>query len=70
MKNRLQKIVMMILVVFTISSCNTEYLDPNSTLEPEVVESTDNLIRLINGVQKRWSTERSGVIFNATHIFI
>ncbi len=52
-----------------ISSCNTEYLDPNSTLEPDVTGSTENLVKLINGVQQRWSTDRtSGVIYNLTHL--
>lgn len=51
-----------------IASCDTEYLDPNSTLEPDVVNSTENLIRLLNGVQQRWSTERTGIIYNYTHI--
>jgi len=50
------------------SSCDKVILDPNSTLEPDVVNSTENLIKLINGVQQRWSTDRAGVIYNLTHI--
>lgn len=56
------------MMVMFASSCDTEYLDPNSTLEPDVVNSTENLIKLINGVQQRWSTDRLGVIYNYTHI--
>lgn len=50
------------------SSCDKVILDPNSTLEPDVVNSTENLIKLINGVQQRWSTDRTGVIYNLTHL--
>ena len=66
MKNIL-KIIAIGLLIAT-SSCDTEYLDPNSTLEPAVVNNTDNLVRLINGVQQRWSTERTGIIYTNTHI--
>ena len=68
MKN-ITKIISVILLMVYISSCNTEYLDPNSTLEPDVTGSTENLIKLINGVQQRWSTDRTtGVIYNLTHL--
>lgn len=59
---------MAISLMIVISSCDTEYLDPNSTLEPDVVNNTDNLVRLINGVQQRWSTDRAGIIYTYTHI--
>ena len=48
-----------------MSSCDSEYLDPNSTLEPDVVNSTENLVKLINGVQQRWSTDRAGLIYTS-----
>ncbi|VAW12409.1 Cell surface glycan-binding lipoprotein, utilization system for glycans and polysaccharides (PUL), SusD family [hydrothermal vent metagenome] len=67
MKNITKSITIAMTVIF-IASCDTVYLDPNSTLEPDVVESTDNLIKLINGVQQRWSTDRSGIVYNYTHI--
>ena len=67
MKNILKYIALSILF-FTGVSCDTEYLDPNSTLEPDVVNKTDNLIKLINGVQQRWSSDRSGVLYTNTHI--
>ncbi len=66
MKNILKYIAIILLALS--SSCNTEYLDPNSTLEPDVVNSTEKLIELINGVQKRWSTDRSGAIYTSVHI--
>ena len=62
------KTIFFMAVVLFIGSCDKEILDPNSTLEPDVVGSTDNLIALINGVQQRWSTDRSGVIYNITNI--
>ena len=60
--------IMAIGLLIATSSCDTEYLDPNSTLEPDVVNNTDNLVRLINGVQQRWSTERTGIIYTTTNI--
>jgi len=51
-----------------VTSCDKEILDPNSILEPDVVESVDNLIALTNGIQQRWSTDRAGVIYNLTHL--
>ncbi|UJH66680.1 RagB/SusD family nutrient uptake outer membrane protein [Allomuricauda sp. SCSIO 65647] len=67
MKNIKNIIILGILVMFA-SSCDKEYLDPNSTLEPDVVNSTDNLVALINGVQQRWSTDRAGIIYTSTHL--
>ncbi len=51
-----------------VSSCDKEILDPNSTLEPDVTSSTDNLIALVNGIQQRWSTDRNGIIYNSVHL--
>ncbi len=67
MKN-LIKITTISLAMVFLFSCDTVYLDPNSTLEPDVVASTDNLAALINGVQQRWSTDRAGAIYNITHL--
>ncbi len=67
MKTLIIKPIFLVLLFITVS-CNKEYLDPNSLLEPQVVESTENLTRLINGVQKRYSTDRSGIIYNMVHI--
>ena len=61
-------IVLVVVLMMTWTSCDTVYLDPNSTLEPDVVASADNLAALINGVQQRWSTDRSGGIYNLTHL--
>lgn len=67
MKNILKIVSLTLLITYT-SSCDKVILDPNSTLEPDVVSSTENLIKLINGIQQRWSTDRAGVIYNLTHI--
>ncbi|MCL6273744.1 RagB/SusD family nutrient uptake outer membrane protein [Muricauda sp. 2012CJ35-5] len=67
MKNIKNLILLGILVVFA-NSCDKVYLDPNSTLEPDVVNSTDNLVALINGVQQRWSTDRAGIIYTSVHL--
>ncbi|CAM4233417.1 RagB/SusD family nutrient uptake outer membrane protein [Zobellia roscoffensis] len=66
MKNIIK--LMAIALVIVASSCDTEYLDPNSTLEPDVVNNTDNLVMLINGIQQRWSSDRAGIIYTYTHI--
>lgn len=66
MKN-IFKITLIVLILSTIS-CDKVILDPNSTLEPEITGSAENLAELLNGVQKRWSTDRSGVIYNMTHL--
>lgn len=62
------KIVAITLLFLSISACDTEYLDPNSILEPAVTGDADNLVRLINGIQQRWSTDRAGITYNYTHI--
>jgi len=64
MKN-ITKLFAFILTTVVMSSCDSEYLDPNSTLEPDVVNSTENLVKLINGVQQRWSTDRAGLIYTS-----
>lgn len=66
MKN-LFKIISLTLITLLIS-CNEVILDPNSTLEPEVISNSKNLTKLINGIQQRWSSKRVGGIYNITHI--
>lgn len=67
MKNTI-KITLLILVMTSAFSCDKVILDPNSTLEPDVVGRSENLIKLINGVQQRWSTDRAGIIYTSTHL--
>lgn len=67
MKN-INKIIVLGMLFMFVASCDKVYLDPNSTLEPDVVNSTDNLVALINGVQQRWSTDRAGIIYTSTHL--
>ncbi|WP_411029264.1 RagB/SusD family nutrient uptake outer membrane protein [Spongiimicrobium sp. 3-5] len=62
------KIVALGIFMMHISACDKVFLDPNSTLEPDLVGNTPNLIRLINGVQQRWSTDRSGILYTKTHL--
>jgi len=67
----MKKIYIAVLVAVMVTlypSCDTVYLDPNSTLEPDVTTSTENLAALINGVQQRWSSDRAGGIYNITHL--
>jgi hypothetical protein len=67
MKN-ITRFIALITFITALSSCDKVYLDPNSTLEPDVVNSTENLIELINGVQQRYSSDRAGLIYNKTHL--
>lgn len=64
----IKKLIILGGILLFASACDKVYLDPNSTLEPDVVNSTDNLVALINGVQQRWSTDRAGLIYTSTHI--
>ncbi len=67
MKNIIKIIALVVFMGF-VSSCDKDILDPNSTLEPDVTSSTDNLIALVNGIQQRWSTDRNGIIYNSVHL--
>ncbi|MDO4229620.1 MAG: RagB/SusD family nutrient uptake outer membrane protein [Capnocytophaga sp.] len=46
-----------------MTACDKEYLDPHSVLDPTVQTNVESQILLLNGMQKRWSTERSGAIY-------
>lgn len=50
-------------ILFFASSCDKEYLDPYSVLDPTVESSVEAQILLINGIQQRWSTDRPGAIY-------
>lgn len=67
MKNIIKIIALVVFMGF-VSSCNKDILDPNSTLEPDVTSSTENLTALVNGIQQRWSTDRNGIIYNSVHL--
>ncbi|MDO7849470.1 RagB/SusD family nutrient uptake outer membrane protein [Hymenobacter sp. M29] len=43
------------LLALSLGSCNKEYLNPSSALQPQVVTSSDGLITLCNGLQYRYS---------------
>ncbi|MEO9513755.1 MAG: RagB/SusD family nutrient uptake outer membrane protein [Flavobacteriaceae bacterium] len=62
MKN-INKIFIAITVFFVIVSCNKEFIDPINISDPEVEGSVENLIKLINGAQQRYSTDRAGAIY-------
>ena len=55
-------LIILLTMVF-VASCDKEYLDPFATLEPDVVSSEENLINLINGLQRRVSTDRPSSIY-------
>ncbi len=65
---KILNIVLIALLMVVVSSCDKVYLDPNSTLEPDVTASTESLAALVNGIQQRWSTDRAGGIYNITHL--
>ena len=67
MKN-IARLIVVTLMIISTSSCDTVYLDPNSALEPDVVNSTENLVKLLNGVQQRWSSDRGGSIYTDVNI--
>jgi len=59
----IKNICILVVVAIFATSCDKVYLDPNSTLEPDVTNSTDNLTNLVNGIQQRWSSERTGLVY-------
>ncbi len=58
------KTFIVVILLTSISSCDKEFIDPINISDPEVEGSVDNLIRLINGIQQRYSTDRAGAIYN------
>lgn len=61
-------IVLITVLMTGLTACDTVYLDPNSTLEPDVTTSAENLAALVNGIQQRWSSDRAGGLYNVTHL--
>ncbi|WP_250149135.1 RagB/SusD family nutrient uptake outer membrane protein [Flagellimonas sp. 389] len=59
MKN-INKIFIAITMLFIVVSCDKEFIDPINISDPEVEGSVENLIKLINGIQQRFSTDRAG----------
>lgn len=47
------------------TACKDEYLNPSAATEQQVINSTDGLITMVNGLQFRYSIGRAGVIYNA-----
>ncbi len=54
------KIYIVIITLSLFISCDKEFIDPINISDPEVENNVDNLISLINGIQKRYSTARAG----------
>ncbi len=52
-------------VLFTQNACQEEYLNPSVATEQQVINSTDGLITLANGLQYRYTIGRLGVMYNA-----
>ncbi|EIJ39573.1 RagB/SusD family protein [Galbibacter orientalis DSM 19592] len=44
-------------------SCDKEYLDPYSVLDPTLTSSVDEQIMLLNGMQQQWSTNRPSPMY-------
>ena len=64
MKN---KFILLVFCSVLILSCDEEYLDPFSILEPNVVGTEENLIDLVNGLQRRVSTDRAGALYTTVN---
>ena len=52
-------------VLLTQNACREEYLNPSIATEQQVINSTDGLITLANGLAYRYTFGRLGVIYNA-----
>ncbi len=59
----ISKIFIAVVLLASFISCDKEFIDPINISDPEVEGSVENLIRLINGIQQRYSTDRAGAIY-------
>ena len=64
MKNHKSIIILLVMALSLPTACNTEYLDPASASETQVVNSVDGLIGLCNGMQFRWSVGRQSPVYS------
>jgi tetratricopeptide (TPR) repeat protein len=48
-----------------LNACQEQYLNPSVATEQQVINSTDGLITLVNGLQYRYTATRVGVLYNA-----
>lgn len=51
--------------LLTQNGCQQEYLNPSVATEQQVINSTDGLITLANGLQFRYTIGRGGTVYNA-----
>ncbi len=52
-------------LLLTQNACQDEYLNPSIATQQQVVNSTDGLITLANGLAYRYTATRLGVVYNA-----
>lgn len=61
----MKKYIILTLGVLTFSSCNQEYLNPNTASEQQVVTSQSGLLAMVNGLQQKFTTSRAGSIYTS-----
>lgn len=59
----MKKVIISILGLFALSSCEDTYLDPSSASEQQVVSSQNGLIAMINGLQAKYTLTRAGAVY-------
>lgn len=53
------------MIIWAMSACTGEYLNPGTASELQVINSQSGLIALVNGLQQKFTTSRAGVIYAA-----
>lgn len=64
----MKKVIISILAIFALSSCEDTYLNPSSASEEQVVTSQNGLIAMVNGLQHKYTTTRAGALYNLVAI--
>jgi hypothetical protein len=58
-------VIILLALTLTQNACNQEYLNPSAASEQQVINSPDGLVTLVNGLQFRYTSGRTGVLYNA-----
>lgn len=64
----MKKVIISILSIFILSSCEDTYLDPSSASEQQAVSNQNGLIAMVNGLQSKFTLTRAGAIYNSISI--
>ncbi len=60
-----KKIFISLIILWSLTSCHEEYLNPSATTEVQSVSSVEGLISLSNGLQSKYTIGRQSPLYNA-----